>query len=180
MTEKNINARVIHKHDIEANWKKATNFIPKKAEIIVYDKDENYDYPRFKIGDGETNVDSLPFTVEKIVEEILNIANISYKPRPYTITIYGESDDNTNDIWETVSDNVYRQNVTDQFNDNITEYSKIDMQPTPEQLSIFHSKDVAFTIVNEDGIAYLYAIGTKPLNDYENVQVTIMEVLTDA
>ena len=30
-TEKNINARVILKHDTEANWNSATNFIPKKG-----------------------------------------------------------------------------------------------------------------------------------------------------
>ena len=39
-----INSRIIHKHDIESNWKKAVNFIPLKAEIIVYDIDDNYNY----------------------------------------------------------------------------------------------------------------------------------------
>ena len=29
--------RIINKHDIEVNWEKATGFIPKKAELIVYD-----------------------------------------------------------------------------------------------------------------------------------------------
>lgn len=28
-TEKNMSTRIIHKHDTEANWNKATNFIPK-------------------------------------------------------------------------------------------------------------------------------------------------------
>ena len=60
-TEKNISSRIINKHDIEANWNKATNFIPKAGEIIVYDRDETYDYERFKIGDGETAVAALPF-----------------------------------------------------------------------------------------------------------------------
>ena len=60
-TEKNISSRIIHKHDIEANWNKATNFIPKAGEIIIYDRDETYDYERFKIGDGETAVAALPF-----------------------------------------------------------------------------------------------------------------------
>lgn len=62
-TEKNISSRIIHKHDIEANWNKANNFIPKAGEIIVYDKDETYDYERFKIGDGETVVVNLPFAI---------------------------------------------------------------------------------------------------------------------
>ena len=59
--EKTMKARVQHKHDIEANWIKATNFTPLASEIIVYDPDENYNYPRIKIGDGKTNINSLPF-----------------------------------------------------------------------------------------------------------------------
>ena len=38
-TEKNISSRIINKHDTEINWNKATNFIPKAGEIIVYDRD---------------------------------------------------------------------------------------------------------------------------------------------
>ena len=60
MFEKNISSRIINKHDTEVNWNKATNFIPKAGEIIVYDRDETYDYERFKIGDGETVVMDLP------------------------------------------------------------------------------------------------------------------------
>lgn len=61
MVTKNIQSRVIHKHDIEANWIKAVNFIPQCGEIIVYDIDDNYTYERFKIGDGIQNVNNLPF-----------------------------------------------------------------------------------------------------------------------
>ena len=61
MAEKTILGRIIQKHDIEANWNLATGFIPKQGEIIVYDIDENYTYERFKIGDGVTNVNDLPF-----------------------------------------------------------------------------------------------------------------------
>lgn len=61
MAEKKINVRIIQKHDTEENWKKATNFSPKSGEIIVYDVDSTHDYERFKIGDGATNVNSLPF-----------------------------------------------------------------------------------------------------------------------
>ena len=74
--EKTIKARIQHKHDIEANWLKATNFIPLDSEIIVYDPDENYDYPRIKIGDGETNVNILPF----INKDYAKISDIPTKP----------------------------------------------------------------------------------------------------
>ena len=56
-----IKSRIQQKHDIESNWLKATNFIPKQGEIIVYDKDTTYTYERFKIGDGATKVNDLPF-----------------------------------------------------------------------------------------------------------------------
>lgn len=61
MAEKTLKTRIIHKHDIESNWSKATGFVPKQGELIVYDKDSNYDYERVKVGDGATNVNSLPF-----------------------------------------------------------------------------------------------------------------------
>lgn len=60
-TEKRINSRIIHKHDTEENWLKATNFIPKEGELIIYDVDEEHDYPRLKIGDGHNYVQNLPF-----------------------------------------------------------------------------------------------------------------------
>jgi hypothetical protein len=61
MAEKRIVGRVVQKHDIEANWLKATNFTPMQGEVIVYDIDENYDYERIKIGDGVHNVNDLLF-----------------------------------------------------------------------------------------------------------------------
>lgn len=63
MTEKQILSRIIQKHDIEANWNKAVNFVPMRGELIVYDIDDTHLYERFKIGDGVTNVSDLPFTV---------------------------------------------------------------------------------------------------------------------
>lgn len=61
MAEKELKARIVHKHDTEANWNKATNFIPKESEFIVYDKDDTHNYFRLKIGDGVTDVINLPF-----------------------------------------------------------------------------------------------------------------------
>ena len=70
MSEKNINTRIVHKHDTEENWNKATNFTPKQGELIVYDKDSTYDYERFKIGDGITNINDLPFATYKSIPEM--------------------------------------------------------------------------------------------------------------
>ena len=56
--------RIQHKHDIEANWIKAVNFTPLNGEIIVYDKDNEHDSARIKIGDGTTKINELPFIQE--------------------------------------------------------------------------------------------------------------------
>lgn len=61
MAEKRIIGRAVQKHDIEANWLKATNFIPMQGEMIIYDIDANHSYERIKIGDGVQNVNTLPF-----------------------------------------------------------------------------------------------------------------------
>lgn len=56
MANKTFQGRIIQKHDTKANWDKATNFVPLKGEIIIYD-----DLKKIKIGDGATKVGSLAF-----------------------------------------------------------------------------------------------------------------------
>ena len=71
MAEKTLNTRIINKHDIEANWLKATGFTPKQGEIIVYDKDSTHNYERIKIGDGSTLVSALPFVDDALRTELI-------------------------------------------------------------------------------------------------------------
>lgn len=59
--DKKFNARVQHKIDTQENWEKATNFIPLKGELIIYDIDANNASRRIKIGDGITPVNDLEF-----------------------------------------------------------------------------------------------------------------------
>lgn len=66
--EKNITSRIQQKHDTAANWAKATTFIPKKGEIVVYDAEYNTSgvqtqAVRFKIGDGSRTINNLPFAL---------------------------------------------------------------------------------------------------------------------
>lgn len=68
--------------------------------------------------------------------------------------------------------NTYTQIVTIE---GTTEFSKVDLQPSAEQLVIFHERDVNFTTVNEDGTIVVYAVGDKPINDY-TIQATVTEV----
>lgn len=78
MSEKTLRARLVNKHDIEVNWLKSS-FIPMKGELVVFDIEVDADgntlelpegrtapylYERFKIGDGEHNVNDLPFATD--------------------------------------------------------------------------------------------------------------------
>ena len=113
---KQLNARIITKHDTQANWDKAINFIPKKGEIIIYEQD-NLSFassvPRIKIGDGEKNISSLSYLTDPYVlkdgnkvlsdrnyseEHYQKVENIPRNPN-YTDTLYysgiGLSNQNT-------------------------------------------------------------------------------------
>lgn len=57
---KTLKARIVQKHDTEANWKKATGFAPRDGELIVYSKDADNN-ARLKVGDGTTNINNLSF-----------------------------------------------------------------------------------------------------------------------
>ena len=62
--------------------------------------------------------------------------------------------------------------------DGVTKYSKIDLQPDAEQLSVFYEKDVTFLAENEDGVVTIVCIGQKPINDY-TIQATMTEVIVN-
>lgn len=70
MSEFELKTRFIQKHDIEANWNATEGFIPKIAEIIVYDIDELHDKVRIKIGDGVTDVKELPFFGGEAIDSV--------------------------------------------------------------------------------------------------------------
>lgn len=113
--------------------------------------------------DGDPSVDpTIP-----IWQEMLNyFAKLTTRPasRIGEVTLLASA-------WEG-ADNLYFQVVA---LDGITEYSKVDLLPSVEQLAIFYNKDVAFVTENEDGVVTVYAIGDKPLLDY-TMQVQITEV----
>lgn len=75
MADKNIYSRMQQKHDVQANWEKAVNFIPLEGEIIIYDPDENNSSSRIKIGDGKTKVNDLLFAENIKIDTTLSISN---------------------------------------------------------------------------------------------------------
>lgn len=64
MADKNLKARIVNKNGTSAEWEKATSFIPKKGELILYT-----DLNKIKIGDGITKVNDLPFVTDNYVSK---------------------------------------------------------------------------------------------------------------
>ena len=140
--------------------------VPQSGELVLeYDNG----IPRLKIGDGVTDCSALPYmSIDSFV-----------LPTPTTINLYHEDWQEVKDEEGKIIEGRHTQDITGQLKGKITENSKIDLQPTPEQLYAFYEKDVAFTTVNEGGTVRVCAIGTKPTKDYTDIQVTIMEVAMD-
>lgn len=116
--------------------------------------------PRLKIGDGISEFSALPYmSVDSFI-----------LPKPVSVTLYANA-------WQQAADDRWYQ-VVSVTNSVITPNSKVDLQPNPEQLSIFHEKDLAFVTENENGVVSVYCVGQVPQNDY-TIQATIMEVVVD-
>lgn len=58
----------------------------------------------------------------------------------------------------------------------VTTHTKIDLQPSVDQLEIFKEKNLTFTTENNNGVVTVYAIGDKPKSNY-TIQVTMTEVV---
>lgn len=75
--------------------------------------------------------------------------------------------------WKYIADkNIYSQTISLQ---NVTPYSKIDLNPSPEQLKAFSNKGYAFVVGNKNKVVTVYCVGQKPIHDY-TMQVTVTEV----
>lgn len=135
----------------------ANHMKPLEGELVLeYDNG----VPRLKIGDGAREFSALPYmSVDSFI-----------LPKPISVTIYA-------DQWEQASDDRYYQ-VVSVDNAIITPNSKVDLQPSSEQLCIFHEKDLAFVTENEDGVVSVFCVGQVPTNDY-TIQAIVTEVHTN-
>lgn len=70
------------------------------------------------------------------------------------------------------SEGAYSQVVT---LTGVTPHTKVDLQPTPGQVTVFLAKTLAFVAENTNGVVTVYSIGDKPTEDY-TIQVTMTEV----
>ena len=99
------------------------HILPLEGELVLeYDNG----IPRLKIGDGISEFSQLPYmSIDSFIA-----------PTPTTITLYG------GDAWQPVEgfESRYTQDITQQLVGKVTVNSKIDLQPTPEQLYSFQIK----------------------------------------
>lgn len=64
MTSTTLKTRIKLKNGTPEEWSQATNFSPLKGELIIYNDANN---PKMKVGDGETNINDLPFVNNSVV-----------------------------------------------------------------------------------------------------------------
>ncbi len=142
------------------------HMLPLAGELVLeYDNG----IPRLKIGNGVDEFSALPYmSVDSFI-----------LPTPATITLLP-------DEWHPVLDEVTNEPMANRYyqsvtvnNAIVTPNSKIDLQPSPEQLTIFHEKDITFTAINAGGNVRVCVIGQKPTQEYQ-MQVTVTEVSENA
>lgn len=140
----------------------ANHIKPLGGELVVeYDNG----IPRLKIGDGINEFSDLPYmSVDSFI-----------LPTPASITIYPDQWVQATDDEGNVILNRYYQNVTVN-NAVITPNSKVDLQPSPEDLIVFREKDMTFTAVNAEGNVRVCLIGQVPDSQY-TMQATVTEVV---
>ena len=135
MAEKRLNARIVHKHETEANWLLATNFIPMQGEIIIYDIDSTHSYERVKVGDGKTLVSALPFVDANKVDKV---SGKGLSTNDYTTTEKNKLAGIAEGANKTVVDTALSSTSTNPVQNKVI-YSKLDTliggTPVSEQIS---------------------------------------------
>lgn len=103
-------SRFFQKNGTEANWSKVTDFIPGKGEIIIYNADENHEYPRIKVGNGVDLPKDLPFAMAGNAEDI-DLSNITAARLAHKLT-FGSNGDYQFDGSEDVTVPTYTGNYS--------------------------------------------------------------------
>lgn len=144
---------------------KEDHILPLEGELVLeYDNG----IPRLKIGDGVSEFSALPYmSVDSFV-----------LPTPASITLLP-------DEWHQLIDEATNESIPNRYyqlvtvnNAVITPNSKVDLQPSPEQLVVFHEKDITFTAINRGGSVRVCVVGQIPTQEY-TMQCTITEVATN-
>ena len=149
-----------------AEYEKKEDYIIPMAGELVLEYDNGV--PRLKIGDGKRKFSELPYmSVDSFI--LPTPASITLNPDAWQPVLDGDGDPIANRYYQPVTVN----------NAIVTPNSKIDLQPSPADLAIFHEKDIAFTAINAGGNVRVCVVGQKPTQEY-TMQVTVTEVAENA
>lgn len=138
-------------------WK---DIIPLEGELVFEMDKSGANLHRMKIGDGLNVYAKLPY---------ISVDNFVL-PKPFVIALYENK-------WQQSADDRYYQEVTIP-GAIITSNSKVDLQPSPEQLCYLRSEGISLSTENEDGVVRVYIVGETYLHDC-TMQAIITEVLTE-
>ncbi len=144
---------------------------PLDGELVVefeYNEKTGRSIPRLKIGDGISTfadldyigIDSFIFPASMPVSAYITLSPDAWQP------VLDDKD-------EAIPNRFYQ--YVDVIGANVTPNSKIDLQPSPADLAIFHEKDITFTAINSGGNVRVCIVGQKPTRPY-TIQVTVTEV----
>lgn len=155
---------VQHRRGTSAQWAEKNTIIPKAGEIVI-EIDEVNSLHKLKIGDGVHPYSELSYL--QAGDEIITQVFAKTLPRVVTVEL-------TRD-WVLDADGRYKQILP---LDNITKYSRLDLQPDIYMLDEFRSLNLVFTTENINGVIVVYSIGNMPSTSYM-MQATIIETETE-
>lgn len=152
---------VQHRRGSAAQWGQENVPIPKEGEIVI-ELDEVKHLHKLKIGDGNTPYAELAYLQagDEIVTQVL--------PRVVTVEL------TTN--WVSEGEGKYSQAIQI---DDITECSRLDLQPDADMLAEFQKLNLVFVTENKNKAITVYSVGDKPLKAY-TMQATIVETKAEA
>ena len=144
-----------------ATYERQANHIKPQGGELVLEYDNGV--PRLKIGNGVDEFSSLPYmSVDSFI-----------LPTKASIVLAADKWQNIlADNGEVVANRYYQDIIVD----HVTATSRIDLQPSPEQLLVFHQKDITFTAINNGGQVRVCLVGQQPQNDY-TIQAMVTEVV---
>ena len=149
-----------HRRGTADEWDQV-NIIPKEGEIVI-ELDEENSLHKLKIGDGIHTYADLAYLMagDEIVTQVL--------PRVVTINLTSN--------WTKDVDDQYSQVIA---LEGITNYSRLDLQPSVDMLAEFRQLGLVFVTENKNGTITVYSVGNMPSKSY-TMQATIVETKADA
>lgn len=157
---------VQHRRGTATQWADKNTIIPREGEIVI-EIDEESALHKLKIGDGKHTYAELAYLQagDEVVTQVLAEA----KPRVVTVTL--------SDTWTQDPDveGKYSQVIA---LDDITAYSRLDLQPDANMLAEFKQLGLVFVTENKDKTVTVYSVGNAPLKSY-TMQATIVETKCD-